>query len=210
MKTLNVLGLLVVAIGFASSAAFAGGKSAIAVGDVAVIKSTNMDWRTIIPTTIRSSNNKTLMMNVSLECGLYTNTTASSKNMVTATSTATASVEVRVLVDGQQAAPGDVVFCNRMQQLSATLQGALLSCTDMLDMSKCTTTEETIQLIQDTMNANAFNFALVVPTGDHKVEVQARINTALSGTSSANATIGKGAITVEEVNLIPSKNVISF
>jgi hypothetical protein len=63
------------------------------------------------------------------------------------------------------------------------------------------------------MSANAFNFALTMPTGNHNVEVQARISTDLSsqsGSAAANATIGKGAITIEEVNLIPSSNVISF
>jgi len=100
-----------------------------------------------------------------------------------------------------------------MQQLTATLQGALLSCTNLLDLSTCSTDSETVGLLLETMNANAFNFAIIVPTGRHSVEVQARIHTDLNfqnGSASANATIGKGAITIEEVNLIPSGNIISF
>ncbi|MGZ3743224.1 MAG: hypothetical protein ACXWRA_05120, partial [Pseudobdellovibrionaceae bacterium] len=83
----------------------------------------------------------------------------------------------------------------------------------ILNMSSCTTTPEVIGLLQETMSANAFNFALIMPTGTHQVEVQARIHTDLSfqnGSAGANATIGKGAVTVEEVNLIPSGNNISF
>lgn len=195
------------------SLSFAGAKNAIAVGNVNVIKSTDMGWRTIIPTSISSSNNKALQINVSLECGLYTNTVVKSQNMVTDTSSAFAGVDVRVLIDGRVASPGAVTFCNRMQQLTATLQGALLSCTNILDMSSCSTTAETIGLLQETMSANAFNFATIVSTGSHTVEVQARIHTDLSfqnGSAGANATIGKGAVTVEEVNLIPSGNNISF
>ncbi|MGZ3798167.1 MAG: hypothetical protein ACXVB1_17475 [Pseudobdellovibrionaceae bacterium] len=198
---------------FNGTLAFAGAKNAIAVGSVNVIKSTDMGWRTIIPTTISTSMNKALQINVSLECGLYTNTVVKSQNMVTDTSSAYAGVDVQVLIDGKPASPGVVTFCNRMQQLTATLQGALLSCTDILNMSSCTTTPEVIGLLQETMSANAFNFALIMPTGTHQVEVQARIHTDLSfqnGSAGANATIGKGAVTVEEVNLIPSGNNISF
>jgi hypothetical protein len=100
-----------------------------------------------------------------------------------------------------------------MQQLSATLQGALLSCSNTLDMSTCSTSAETISLILETMSANAFNFAITLPTGGHTVEVQARIDTSLSsqtGTAAANATIGKGAIAIEEINLIPSGSTYSF
>jgi hypothetical protein len=207
---LSFLGIYLVTAG----SAYAGGKSAIGVGDISIIKAKNMDWRTIIPTTIKSSMNKTLAISVSLECGLYTNTSVKSQNMVTSSSSAFAGVDVRVLVDGVPASPGEVVFCNRMQQLNATLQGALLSCTDQLDMSTCTTTPELISLLEQTMSANSFNFATIVPTGTHQIEVQARIHTNLTslsgGAGAANATIGKGAVIVEEVNLIPSGNNITF
>ena len=196
-----------------TTTAYGGAKNAIAMGSVNIIKSADMGWRTIIPTSISTSMNKALQINVSLECGLYTNTVVKSQNMVTDASSAFAGVDVQVLIDGKPAQPGIVTFCNRMQQLTATLQGALLSCTDILNMSSCTTTPEIIGLLQETMSANSFNFALVMPTGNHRVEVQARIHTDLSfqsGTAAANATIGKGAVTIEEVNLIPSGNNISF
>ncbi|MCM2323726.1 MAG: hypothetical protein NDJ90_10745 [Oligoflexia bacterium] len=210
------LALLAFAGAFAvASAPFAvaGAKNAIRVGEIQVLKSSEMAWRTIMAAPIGTSMNKTLQMNVSLECGLYTSTVVKSQNMVTDTSSAFAGVMVRVLVDGKEAQPGQVVFCNRMQQLTAQLQGALLSCTDMLNMSTCLTSPEMIGLLQETMTANSFNFALTMPTGKHNVEVQAKIHTDLSfqnGTAAANATIGKGAITIEEVNLIPDGNIISF
>ncbi|HUP57177.1 MAG TPA: hypothetical protein VM598_06970, partial [Bdellovibrionota bacterium] len=123
--------------------AMAGAKVAIAASTVQVLKSAataggGSEWRTIIPSSIATSNGKTLVLGVSLECGLYTNTVTKSSNMVSDTSSAFARVNVRVLVNGKLAVPGEVVFCSRMQQLSSTLQGALLSCSNTLDMSTCT------------------------------------------------------------------------
>lgn len=213
MKKSVVLAISAVVSVCVSSVSWAGAKNAVRVGDVHVIKSADMGWRTIMASPISSSNNKTLIMNVALECGLYTNTVVKSQNMVTDVSSAFAGVDVRVLVDGKEAQPGLVTFCNRMQQLTAQLQGALLSCANTLDMSSCTTSPETIALLQETMSANAFNFALIVGTGKHLVEVQARIHTSLSfqsGSAAANATIGKGSIVIEEANLIPDGNMISF
>jgi hypothetical protein len=79
--------------------------------------------------------------------------------MLTDSSASYAGVDGRVLIDGVDAKPGFVTYCNRMQQLTATLQGAVLSCTDMLNMNSCSTSPETIGLLQETMSANAFNFA---------------------------------------------------
>ncbi len=106
-------------------------------------------------------------MTAFFEVGLYTQTTVSSKNMTTDTSTATAAVKVRVVVDGNPAAPGEVVYGKRTQTLSATLDGAIAGCPSIITNSSgglqiilntnCAQAE-TIELIQDTMTANSFSF----------------------------------------------------
>jgi hypothetical protein len=65
------------------------------------------------------ANNHDLLITAAFEVGLYTSTTVSSKLMVFDTSTATASVQVKALVDGVEASPGEVVYGKRTQQLTA-------------------------------------------------------------------------------------------
>src|SRR6266704_923563 len=86
------------------------------------------DWQTVLEQNIKMANNHDLLLNAAFEVGLYTQTTVSSKNMVTDTATSTASVKVRALVDGVEAAPGEVVYGKRTQQLTATLEGAIAGC----------------------------------------------------------------------------------
>ena len=109
-------------------------------------------WDPILTTVIRVPQQKELIFDVSLQCGLYTDTVVKSKGGTKDTSTATARVAVRVVVQrilGEDAAgepvlgertyagPNEgqaggfgVVFCSRTQTLSAKLQGIIenLSC----------------------------------------------------------------------------------
>jgi hypothetical protein len=78
--------------------------------------------------TLKTSQQKDLFMDVSLECGLITETVVRSKGGKQDTSTAEAMVQVQVVIDPgtpQQriAEPGTINFCRRNQQLSATFQG---------------------------------------------------------------------------------------
>jgi hypothetical protein len=65
---------------------------------------------------------------------------------------------------------------------------------------------EEIELVLDTLSANAFNFvADDMGAGMHTVQVQARVGGGVSyqnGSASAKALVGKGAVTVEEVRMI--------
>ena len=67
-------------------------------------------------------------------------------------------------------------------------------------------TPESLELLLDTMNANAFNFILPdLTSGTHTIEVQARINleaTADQGSAQSRAYLGKGSVTVEEVRMV--------
>jgi len=109
MKSILRIVAVISGIGLGPSVVFASAKDAIAIGDVHIIKASDMGWRTIIPTSISSSMNKTLMVNVSLECGLYTNTSPRAKTWSQHLFGICRS-EVQVLVDGRQAKPGSVVF----------------------------------------------------------------------------------------------------
>ncbi|HXG64255.1 MAG TPA: hypothetical protein VNO70_04050 [Blastocatellia bacterium] len=214
---------------FGRSAAQSGtpaSKAAVQTGNIAVMQgqlgpgNTTTPWQTILETIIKTSQQKDLFIDVSMEVGLYTRTLARSKNGDADGSSSTAGVEVRVLVDGAPAQPGDVVFGRRTQTLTATFQGIIEGCLSVdpntgavIIDPECVTPEE-LELILDTMNANAFSFVLDdVGTGVHTVEVQARINLAgaLTGTqlgeTEAKATIGKGTVAVQEVRLVKGTDI---
>ncbi|MGE0173177.1 MAG: hypothetical protein AB7T49_10340 [Oligoflexales bacterium] len=194
----------------------ASAKSTAAVGNIAVIDSTELDWQTVLSNSIKTSASSSLFISGSIECGLFTQTKVASKGGKKESSTASATVQMRVLVDGKLADPGEITFCSRAQTLTATFQGLL---TDA-DGNSCLTTDlvtgatiideeclrpEEVELILSTMNANAFNFVGLAGQGTHKVEFQAKISSSTSttsgGTASAMATIGKGAVLMESVRL---------
>src|SRR5262245_66401432 len=83
------------------------------------------DWVTVLGNVIKTAQNKDMFISGSLECGLFTQTLARSKNMKKDTSTASVSIQVRALVDGEVVPPGVVTYAARTQTLSATLEGAI-------------------------------------------------------------------------------------
>lgn len=177
-------------------------KAVAAFSDVAIMDQGDVDFTTILSQTIKTSN-RSLFVDMSLECGLLTKTTVKSKGGTKDTSTASAAVMVRVLVDGKAIAPGEVTYCRRTQELSATFGGILQSCTDAnadgtILASECEFTDEELSLLTSTMNAASFNFVSeVLASGVHKVEVQARIissTTTQAGSAEARGFIGKGSV----------------
>jgi len=186
---------------------------------------------TIFSTWIKTAESKELFIDVSLECGLTTNTMVLSKQLERAVSSAEAGIEVAVYVDGELAAPGWVTFAKRSQTLIAEFAGDYSDCyvpaytTDadgnvvpMLDYygnpiltldEDCEVQEEMVALILDTMSANAFNFIKMnVPVGPHFIEVRAKvsydadIDGQISDYPVTNAWIGNGSVTVEEVRMV--------
>jgi hypothetical protein len=214
--------VLAMGVGTASSA-LPSAKATANVGNIAILDNTGMEWTPILSNTLKTPNQKDLFIDVSLECGLYTRTLVKSGGSRD-TSVAEAGVYVQVLVDEGTpnqvvAYPGEVVFCRRTQTLSALFGGILESCTDVngdgtITNDECTWTDEELELILDTMNANAFNFVLDdLGPGEHTVTVQARISTeaeAGAGVADAKATIGKGSMTVEEVRLIKNEDILEL
>jgi hypothetical protein len=184
---------------------------------------TTSGWQTVLSNKIKTSSQKDLFVGASLEVGLFTRTLVKSKLMTSDTSLARGIIQVRVLVDGVQAEPGPVVYARRSQQLSATLEGAISSClqivtnadgTQSIVLNPDCVTAEAIELILETMDAASFNFvAPNVAVGTHTISVQARIDTtgsAEQGSYEATATVGKGSMTVESVRLIRNEDVVDI
>jgi hypothetical protein len=203
------------------SAHAASAKATSAVGnlkEVAASSAVLMDhgWETVLENQIKTSSQKDLFVDVSLECGLTTNTKAMSKQLQRAIADAEAAVYVRVLVDGVEAYPGVVTFAKRRQVLIAEFAGDISLCLDEeghVDLTdpNCIQ-EESVALILDTLSAHAFNFIAVdVGVGTHTITVQAKtayVNAALEDGDypATSAWVGKGSMTVEEVRMIQDED----
>lgn len=220
MKRLSLFISAILAAGlfWSGHASAQSAKATVAVGNVNIINGSSAGYSTIMSSYIRTSSQKDLIVDVALECGLLTRTKVSSKQGITDTSSASASVQVRVLIDGKAAKPGEVIFCKRTQELSATLGGIMDECQDsngdgIISSTECTWTAEEIELVQDTMNANSFNFILDnLSSGNHRIDIQAKIDSGSSaqlGSADAKASIGKGSVSAEEVRLIRNQ-IIDF
>jgi len=170
-------------------------------------------WINILSTVIKTSSQKDLILGVSLETSLFTETFVSSKGGTQETADATAGIEVRVCIDNTtspnggacdgagglagyvSAQPGVVMFDKRRQLLTAKFAGILSACTGDRDgdgipnevPDDCIITAEELSLLLDTTAAHHFNFVLDdIGVGTHNVKVQARISIT-ENASSANA-----------------------
>lgn len=175
-------------------------------------------WAPIMVNTIKVSNKTDLFVDVSLESSLHTRTLVKSKGGNKDTSTASASIRVRVLVDGLPAYPHEgVVFNARTQELTAVFQGIFIkddgsTCLEAdLDTGAITVIEECLEpeeleLILQSMSANAFNFLVAdLESGVHEIEVQAMIEVSTDsqeGEAEAIATVGHGSLTVDAVRML--------
>lgn len=100
-------------------------------------------------------------------------------------------------VDGVQAEPGQVVYCDREQTVSLTFSSETVLLTDAI----------TLELFQKTKNANHFNFYLKNPgSGVHLVEVHVDsiVETSAGSpdivVSGTRAVVGKRTLVIEEYN----------
>ncbi len=173
-------------------------------------------FTTILEGNIQTSQWEDVVFDVSLVCGLTTETTVKSKGGKEDTSSAEAGVVIQVLVDGLLAQPEDVTFCSRNQTQMAKFGGIMQSCTDAngdgtITFAECEWTDEELKLVLDTQSANAFNFfTLDLKQGVHHVEVQARTYenaSSQAGSSFATATIGKATVAITEVKFVKSADL---
>lgn len=190
-------------------------------GSIAADGSYSGDWAPLLSASLHTSQQKDVIVGASLEVGLFTDTMVSSQRGNRDTSTAEAKVEVRVVLDagtaGERIAlPGTIVFNKRSQRLIAEFGGVLESCTDRnldgkITVDECIFTDETLDLMLDTLSAHAFFFAIDdLGVGDHTLQVQARVSygsSAQDGSASANAWVGKGGLTVEEVRFVQGADI---
>ena len=239
MKKLFICIAFALAIPLAFGNAFAQSAKATAAVDELVALNVVMTagpevigaWTTILTQEIKTANMKDLFIDVSLETGLYTDTLVRSKDDVLDESTAISAIRVRVVIDpadlgvgadgeyalpdngwDTQGAPGKgVTFNRRLQTLSAKLQGILTCPAGSAIPTDCTTTDEEIRLLLDTMSANSFSFiAADLSVGLHVVEVQARgvvDASSIKGNAEAKAYAGAGSVTIEEVRMIKDEQI---
>ena len=131
--------------------------------------------------TIKVPQGKELLIGVSAEIGLVTDTSVKGKNGGAARAVAGGEAYVTVFAVPQnggnslEAAPGEIMLSKRVQELSATLGGVIQSCQvpcavdtitseivcdDILIADDCEVTDEEIGLLLDTTAAHHFNFLL--------------------------------------------------
>lgn len=198
-----------------------GSKFSTTLSKTALMSETTNGSAVIMETAIHTANNKELLIGVSLETGLFTQTQVKGKNGGSDSASAATGIDVTVYVDGKPALPGTITFNQRQQELNAVLGGVIESCTFNTDQNAdgaiddsltiiieddCLVSDEEIELIQRTMSAHHFNFvAPNLPSGDHVITVEAKISsssTSGSGSASATGLVGKGSLTVEAVRAI--------
>lgn len=239
-KLVGIALIAVLAVCLAFPHAFAANAkySAQVSGDLATAwwgaELSTVDTNTIFSQEIRTASQKDLLVTVSLECGLVTNTSVASKKLDRALANATAAIEVEVLVDGEPALPGRVTFNRRSQDLIAWFAGDIYDCfyTDevtgalMMKTDDSCIQEEGVQLILDTMSAHSFSFVVTdLTSGDHTVTVKAYLSymnevdgepvdpasykPAEVGTFGVSAAVlGNGSVTIDEVQMIKGEDVI--
>ena len=206
-------------------------------GDTIIGYTNNTGWVTLFTQKIKTPTGKGFFINVSLECGLTTDTTVMSRALAKAVAEAEAVVEVRVLVDdvavpvnGNTPADTDITFARRNQKLIAQFAGDISGAITVDPDTGAVTIEwedvdpEMLQLILDTMQANSFNFIAPNLRADtHTVKIQAKLSYLATGNeviddelailmaegkAAARAYLGNGAVTVEVVRMIKDENVV--
>jgi hypothetical protein len=197
------------------------------------------NWTTILTQNIKTPNQKDLIIDVSLETGLYTRTLVKSKRNYEGdpdwdSSTAHAKIMVQVGVDGYYATvgvgeeqeagvafPRAVTFNEREQTLSAKFMGIFTGDCLIVDPEThavsinytCLEPEE-LDLILKTMSANSFNFVVADLTpGNHVITVEAKIianGSAEEGKFEAMAMVGQGSVTIELVRMVKGEDYLEL
>ena len=178
--------------------------------------------------TIKVPQDKELLVGLSAEVGLVTDTSIKGKNGGAAKAIAGAGAWVAVFacpVEGgdctELALPGPVALSQRIQTLSATLGGVIESCEDLNDdgtidvKTECEVTDEEIGLALDTLASHHFNFVLPnMDQGEYNIigffvtgamgavdidELSVEVGGTVSGSTFAKAFIGNYMLTVQQV-----------
>ena len=240
---------LTLTLGYGAALAEPAAKATAQLGDLSVLEisgsggagvpdSDDTGWTQIFTQDIKTPNGKELFINVSLECGMTTDTTVMSKKLARAVAEAEAVVEVRVLIDGvpvpvngNDPADTDITFARRNQKLIAEFAGDFSDCMTVDETGKVIVDwtcadYETLQLILDTMSANSFNFIAPNLSADlHTVAIEAKLSYKADGNlvqeeiegelydmaeghAVARAYLGNGSVTIETVRMIKGEDLV--
>jgi hypothetical protein len=179
---------------------------ATAAGDKAAVFSPGTA-ETILTAKMKTSKPEDLILQVTLECSIFTDVTVGGSN--TSPAEAHGQVRVWVEVDGKQvpiqdisSPPQDpsqsgtgndsdkVVFCDRLHRRSVS------------DTENDADGTDTSRDFQSTKSANAFNWVrLNTGSGDHTIVVKADLVTDSMNTATASAEIGNRTLVIEPTKL---------
>ncbi len=193
LSLLAVVGMLLWAVPPAHAQNVASQKAYFGSGQTEIL---NPNGGVVLSGYMKTSSVGDLLIGFSMECALWTSTsTTATKGGARTTSTARAAVNVTVYVDGAQAEPGQVVYCDRQQTVSLQFSSLTVEVTDAI----------TLDLFLKTKNANHFNFYRNnVGSGVHYVEV--KVDSIVSPDPNApadpgtRAVAGKRSLVIEEYN----------
>ena len=209
------------------------GSVAVIDGDGSAVDAMDFDLNAgFTLATIKVPQDKELLVGVSANIGLVTDTSIKGKNGGAARSIAGAGAAVVVFavpVAGSHgtaalAEPGPVVLSARVQVLDAALGGVIESCTDLngdgtIDVkTECIVSDEEIGLILSTLAAHHFNFVLPnMDQGEYNLvaffvtgalaavdidEISVSDGGSVTASAYAAAFIGKTMVTVQQVRAI--------
>jgi hypothetical protein len=151
---------------------------------------------------IKTSEKADLIISLTAECALTTDVKIKGSGKEE-TSSSMAQIKIRVLVDGEEATPGEVVFAYRKMELKGLLWAPEnfdpIDPENLLDLP-----EQYIEIYEETRTANAFNFiAKNVGSGVHTIEVQVMADASADFEGSRiGAVLGKRTLVVEAVQMI--------
>lgn len=195
---LVMLGVMTLGVNFALAQNVASNKVYFGSGYDTLTITSDGDFNSggpILQGLLKTSSVGDLMMGVSLECALITNTKNKTTNKTSTTSTSRAAVNLTVMVDGVLAKPGQVVFCDRLQVVKLAFTCDDCESTSSIDL----------EIFQSTKNANHFNFYLTgVGNGIHDIKVFASAlitdDPTVTLSDGTQAAIGKRTLIIEEFN----------
>jgi len=202
-------------------------KATAVVGDITWLapntSAESPPWKTVLNQTIKMAQHKDLFVDVSMLCGLFTQTEVTARSGEDwDEGTAVAKIMVRVYADDGDsvhwayptngmpgADPWDgIIFAMRRQDLWAKLN------------TTNTSDNMTIGLALDTMDAHAFNFIILnLDSGEYDVVVEAMtytypmVETKGKNKGAGNAAwagIGYGSVTIEQVRMAKDTDIIEL
>lgn len=162
--------------------------SGLEVASTPLVEGSSSETFTLLAGTMKTSAPTDLLVQVTMECALWTDIVTVGND----DSSATASITVWVEMDGvaipvESGDNGEVVFCNRAYRMHTV---------DFDDE------DARIEQYLSTRASNAFNWVLMnAGSGDHVFEVKARVDAEVTGTGQAYGAVGKRTLVIEPVKM---------